>query len=578
MKSFALTLLLLLCCSACSTVKVQQTVEAGHQAEAVQYTADTGCSYFYFLWGKSAELKGPAYYAEAAEAYDKALVCDERATYVMQSLAILLLQMDKRQQAIAKLEGLLELQPDDLHVVSLLANVYAASGHLDKAVELYRRFLERQPDNQQALLLLGTFYARHKRYAEAQEILETLLKLNNKSPDGHLYLARLYRELKMYDRAISQYEKSLELRWSTVLAMEAADLMEAQGQYEKAAALYRRLLAEDETNEHARVQLAEIYLRQGEVDKALVTLKELKDYSSDVEQVDLTIGRILMEQKRYAEAEAQFRRMLDVDPDSEAARTLLAMVYYETGREQQAVDTLKVIGPDSENYADVVAMMARMLVDMGNFDQAESLLTEAIERGTEPLSRLYILLASLYQKKGETEEARKIYKQALGQFPNDHQLYFEYGMFLDKTGEHDQAMKIMEKVLELNPDDPYALNYIAYTWVERGINLDKAQKYLLDAVGQLPDDGFVRDSLGWLYFRQGAYKKAVQELEKAHELEKEDPTILEHLADAYGKVGKVSAAAECYKKAMELYQEEDRKEAVRQKLHALPVEPRKDAP
>lgn len=571
-----LILLAALSCTSCSTMSEQKAVDASRRMETEDNMADTGCSYFYYLWGKSAELSGPEYFDEAVEAYEKALVCDEGATPVMQSLAILLLQMDRRQQAVVRLEKLLALQPNDLQIVSLLANVYAASNQIDKAVETYRRFLERQPDNQQALLLLGTFYARHKRYGEAEAVLEKLLVLDNDSPDGHQYLARLFRELNLFDRSINHYKLALSQRWSTLLALEAADLMEAQGKYEDAAELYRRMLAEDEANEHARVQLADIYMRLDSVDEALAILEELKDYTVDVAQVDLTIGRILIEKKRFSDAEVHFRNMLELYPEFEAARSLLALVYYEEGRKKEAIDTLAAIGPESENYSEVVIMLARMLVEMEDFDGAEALLVEAIERGTEPLGRMYTLLASLYQKRGQIDEARKIFQQAVEQFADDHRVYFEYGMFLDKIGEPQEAMKIMERVLELNPDDPYALNYIGYSWADKGINLEKAQQYLLEAVRQLPQDGFIRDSLGWVYYRQGVFEKAVQELEKAHQLEEGDPTILEHLGDAYLKIGNRPAAIERYRKALELYEDEEKKEAVRHKLQALPVELRKD--
>ena len=127
MKRVAVILFIFIGLSACSALSVQQDNEATHRMETEQSVADTGCSYFYFLWGKSAELSGPEHFDEAVEAYEKALVCDENAIYVMQSLAILLLQMDRRQQALLRLEKLLALQPGDLQVVSLLANVYAAS-------------------------------------------------------------------------------------------------------------------------------------------------------------------------------------------------------------------------------------------------------------------------------------------------------------------------------------------------------------------------------------------------------------------------------------------------------------------
>jgi tetratricopeptide (TPR) repeat protein len=572
-------LILLMLCTSCAGLSTRpETGEKQIGAAQEEAPADTACSYFYFLLGKSAELDGPEFYDEALEAYEKALVCDENATYVMQSLAILLLQMNRKQQAAVRLEKLVALHPTDLQIVSLLASIYAASKEIDKAVATYQAFLEREPENQQALLLLGTFYARHKRYGEAEKILDRLLSIDSNSADGHQYLARLYRELKLFDRAIEHYQKALSLRWSTLLAMETADLLESEGKYEDAVALYQKIIEEDELNEHARAQLADIYLKTGQVDKAISVLEELKDYTMDVQQVDLAIGRILVESNRYREAVAHFRKMIQLYPDFDAARTLLAMVYYEMGDKRAAIGELAAIEPQSEGYADALMMQTRILIELDEYSQAESLLKKAIEQGIEPLSRMYTLLAALYQKKGQPEEARKIFQQALANFADDPRVYFEYGIFLDKTGDQEGALEAMQKVLDINPKDPYALNYIGYTWADKGINLQQAEEYLQEAVRQLPQDGYIRDSLGWLYYKQGNYQEAVRQLEKASSLESDDPTILEHLGDAYRQIDKLDAAVENYDKAVELFEGEEKKEAVRAKIRVLLDELQKDLP
>lgn len=569
-KCIIAVLLLAGCLSCCSPVLSPGRHTAPEPPDNTPQ-ADTQCSYFYYLVGRAAELRGHEHYDEAVEAYEKALVCDQRATHVMRNLAVLLLRMNRPQRALIWLEKILALDPTDLATVSLVAKIYAVEGQTTEAVAAYQKFLKLEPDNQQALLLLGTFYAHQRHYAEAKRILEKLLSLDSKSADGYLYLAKLYRELKLPEQAARYYKKSLSLRWSTLTAIEAADLLEGMSRYREAEKLYLRMLDEDDANEHARLRLADIYARLGEVDKAVGMLQKLKQYSPEPQQVDLAIGQVLVENERLDEAEVQFKKMIVDYPEFEATRTLLAMVYYEKGDKEEAVKQLAAIPRDSDSYADALVMRVRMLVAMQDFQQAESLLKEAIKGGVEPLSKMYTLLASLYQKVGRMEEARKIFRQALSLFANDHQVFFEYGIFLDKTGDRQGALKAMQKVLELNPDDPYALNYIGYTWADKGVRLEKAERYLQKAVQQLPKDGFVRDSLGWVYFKLGKVDAAISELETASALEPEDPTIAEHLGDACAGKGDTDAAARNYQRAMKFYTEEEKRQEVRAKLQALPV-------
>src|SRR5262249_33862868 len=96
--------------------------------------------------------------------------------------------------------------------------------------------------------------------------------------------------------------------------------------------------------------------------------------------------------------------------------------------------------------------------------------------------------------------------------------------------------------LELFPDQPHVLNYLGYSWIDQGINLDEGMDMIKKAVQQRPDDGYIVDSLGWAYFRLGNYDEATKQLERAIELKPEDPTINDHLGDAYWRVTRVSEA------------------------------------
>ena len=100
----------------------------------------------------------------------------------------------------------------------------------------------------------------------------------------------------------------------------------------------------------------------------------------------------------------------------------------------------------------------------------------------------------------------------------------------------------MKKALELQPEQPHVLNYLGYSWIDQGINLDEGMKMIKRAVDQRPDDGYIVDSLGWAYYRIGNYEDAVKNLERAIDLKPEDPTINDHLGDAYWRVGRTLEA------------------------------------
>ena len=115
----------------------------------------------------------------------------------------------------------------------------------------------------------------------------------------------------------------------------------------------------------------------------------------------------------------------------------------------------------------------------------------------------------------------------------------------------------MKTVISLDAKNANALNYLGYTYAELGENLDEAEHLIKEALKQKPDDGYITDSLGWVYFKKGLLIKALKYLKKAVSLVPDDPIILEHLGDAYLKTSDKKKALQFYKRSL-LKKEKDR--------------------
>ncbi len=144
--------------------------------------------------------------------------------------------------------------------------------------------------------------------------------------------------------------------------------------------------------------------------------------------------------------------------------------------------------------------------------------------------------------------------------PNDkgNTVYYYYrGICEERSHQWSKAEVDMKKALELQPDQPHVLNYLGYSWIDQGTNLDEGMKMIKEAVKQRPDDGYIVDSLGWAYFRIGNYEEAAKTLERAIDLKPEDPTINDHLGDAYWRVGRTLEAKFQWAHARDLKPEPD---------------------
>lgn len=529
--------------------------------------ADTQCAYFYYLWGKTAENKG--HLEEALDAFEKAVVCDAEADYVIRQLTVLLLRMDRKQQALEWADKLISANPDDQKVKMFQADLLASIGEEAKAIALYETLLAQQPNDPELLLKVGRQYLSALDYLKARDRFEQLVAVEPDSFMGYYYLARLYRELKFSQKAAAAYQKALALNLTPPLAVEAAEFYESQKMVDEAIALYQGLLVEEETSEEAANRLVRIYLARNQSDQALAVLQDLRRNATDSQKIDFTIGRIFMDQHKYQEAIKIFKAMLVREPGLDLARSLLAMALYESGDRPQAKALLLAVKKEAKGYDDALSLLIKMYAEEKAFPKAIALINKAIKEAAGDNPKYYFALASLYEEQGKETEAERVLLDTVHKFPQTEMAFFTYGMFLERHGRLDEAMAQMEKVLVINPRDPLALNYIGYSWADRGENLPQALDYIQKAVVERPDDGFILDSLGWVYFRMGEFQQAVEVLEKAILLEPQDPTIHEHLGDVYLAFHKPQLALENYQRSLALSDKVEDQTRVTSKIEAI---------
>ncbi|MDD9876982.1 MAG: tetratricopeptide repeat protein, partial [Magnetovibrio sp.] len=145
-------------------------------------------------------------------------------------------------------------------------------------------------------------------------------------------------------------------------------------------------------------------------------------------------------------------------------------------------------------------------------------------------------------------------------------LLYSRGIALERAKRWPEAEKDFLKALEFEPDQPYVLNYLGYSWVDRGVHLERALEMIHNAVRRRPNDGYIIDSLGWVYYRLGNYPKAVLELERAVQIRPEDPVINDHLGDAYWRVGRELEARFQWQRSLSLDPDEKVEAEVLKKL------------
>lgn len=527
---------------------------------------DLSCSYFYFLWGSHAESNEQ--YREALEAYQKALICDQKADYVKRKLPVLLLKMGETDKAITWLEKEIEKKPHAIQLKLFLANLYARQNKADKAIELYNSVLEMEPDNEDVQFRLAFLYSYKKEYGIAEKKLRLLLKKNDEHYFAHFYLARTLKKEGKIAEAVKEYEKALALNWSRELAFEIGQFYAEQKQYTDALKIYSSVIKNNPDDERAALSRIQVLLDMGSNDRALEELKEIRKRSSDKTRIDIIAAKILLRKKDFSGAESLLLDLVN-KTEKQEPHYLLAMIYFQNKNYSLALHHLQSIAPSSVIFEEAVYLQTRILRKLKKPDEAISLLEKYISSPKSRSPLFYALLSVFYQGQKKNDKAISLLDRAVHIYPENPQLFFEYGLLLEKNGEHRQAMVIMQKVVKLKPDHAEALNFIGYTWADNSIHLEKALKYIEKAAQLKPGNGYIIDSLGWVHYRLGNLEKARKEILKALELEPDDPHIFDHLGDIYSSMELKKEAVKTWEKAFKMFKDEKKRNLVKQKIRAL---------
>jgi len=528
-------------------VAAKESLQQAPRAAAAESESDFGCSYFYALWGRHAELL--LRFEEALDAYEKAMICDPRAEYISEKIPLLLLRLERTDEAGLWLQRYLVGHPDDTGMRVLYAKVLQRQEKTVQAMQQYQLISERHPDDPAILLLLAEMYLSANQLDKAQAIVERILSIDQTSYSGHVLMARLLVLQEKPDEAIGRYQMALQRNWSSELQMELGELYIKTARYDEATALYKQIIEREDQNQNARIGLVHVYLLQKQDEQALAELNRLRPLADQPGRVDLTIARIYAKQKQYNKAIAIVEKILEKENISEA-RFFLAVMLAQEGKYERALKQARLIDRKAPEYQEALFLQVRILQEQNRLEPARRLLEKSIVSPDLRNAEMYILLAAIHQSQGKDDLSKMVLLQGLEAYPNDENLLYEYGLYLENSGDHGAALQVMEKIIELKPDNAAALNFVGYSWADNKVNLDKALEYIQRALELKPENGYIHDSLGWVYYRLGKIEQAIKALEAAVQLSPDDAAILDHLGDVYLASGRVRQALETYRKAV----------------------------
>ncbi len=497
----------------------------------------------------------------------------------------------------------LALDPDNQTLQQSLMLAMIAGGHFDDALPLAKKLKSVADVERYSRLALGVEAIKTKEYRAA----ENWLKLAEESDLDRLITGilsgwALSGSGKTAD-AIDHVQALEGPSWFALFQNFHSALLADVAGDGKAGDLYQKVMddrasinAAPDTWMHAVEAYATWLARQGRADEAqaildqgeevgpdrpaIIALREkirsggrIQPYVASVQQgaaeLLLDVGTALNRGggEAFVRLYLQYARALD--PKNGAILFELGGVSEQMGKSQTAIEYYGQVPAASPLKRLSELQLGLNLADLDRYDEAVAHLKSALAEDPDD-ARAYLALGGVYSSKEDYQAAAALYDAAVARITlakgDDWNLFYQRGIAYERLKEWDKAEPNFKRALELYPDQPQVLNYLGYSWVDMGINLEQGLDMIRKAVDLRPRDGYIVDSLGWAYYRLGRFDEAAVELERAVELKPDDPTINDHLGDVYWRIGRRLEATFQWSHARDLHPEPDLLAQIEKKL------------
>ena len=437
----------------------------------------------------------------------------------------------------------------------------ALEGRFDKAEKRLSSISKRGVSRFAAPLLLAWINSAQGDLAGAVKAVESTKKNAAFKALRNLHLGLIYEQAdktKLAEQALREAAKS---SISVRAIMAYGSFLERQGRNTEAKRIYKNY-----TKKHASDVLEGALERVASNRPPPVLIATAKD---GLAEVFFNIAGVLAQGRSSDLALIYGRLALRLKPSFPLAQLLLGGLLESLSRGADAIIIYNQVSPQSALHWSARLSRASILDEMGRTEEAITLLQQmAVERKDrfEPLTRM----GDLYRSKKKFEKAINAYNWALKRINTSDEthwsLFYARGIAFERTKNWQYAERDFLRALELSPEQPLVLNYLGYSWVDRGVNLSRAKNLIARAVELRPNDGYIVDSLGWVLYRLGDFAGATKHLERAVILRPEDPTINDHLGDAYWRVGRKFEARFQWKRALSLDPEKEQIPVIRKKF------------
>ena len=430
-----------------------------------------------------------------------------------------------------------ELDQNSIEAKQILAELLIASGNLAKAKPLIEELLQKEQTRADGFLYLNGLLAKVENKKNALRFIINIAKPYPKLAEAHFSIA--HAAFFAGDKKLAQKElnivNSLKPDWQTAALFQGFIL--SQEWPEKAVEFYRNYLEKYPDANEVRLEYAKVLTSLKKFALAKQEFLKLVNGSLASPEISLTVALLAVELEDSKLAEEYLNQSLERgynQPDR--IYLYLARIHDERGEAKKALSYLDKVA-SGEFFMDAKLYAAEIISKSQSVDDAVNSLDQYKNLNEQEKLKFLQAKTALYFNNNRAQDAWTLMAKEEENFKNVPEFKFDYALLAEKMGNTLLMEQLLKEAIKLKPDYALAYNALGYSYADRNIKLQEAKKYIEIALSIQPNNHYILDSMGWVYFRLGDLDIAYQFVKKAYDI-KADPEIAAHLGEILWKQGK----------------------------------------
>ena len=432
----------------------------------------------------------------------------------------------------------LDVDPESKTAQKMLISVLIVSNRLDELAPYLIRMLESDKTVlAENLLSLNRMFARYSDRPGVFRLIDRVCQSYAGIPEAHYALAVAANNAGMTERANQEARRALELRpdWE-MAALLQAQLMMRQS-LDQAIQFMEGFFERHPEASDIQLQLARALVGARRYGDAKHHFDQLLLAYPDSPEVVYSVAILALQLNDRALAESQLKHYVSLNvQDKNPAYYYLGQIAEESDRNEDALSFYAQV-VSGEHYLPAQIRRARVLSEQGQLDQGREVLRSAKTANADDRVQLQVVEAALLRDAGRVQEAFDYLDGLLAQQPEQPELMYETALIAERLNQVELMEIRLRRLIELRPDNPQAYNALGYAYADRNERLPEARQLIEKALELAPEDGFILDSMGWVLFRQGDLAEALSYLERSY-AKRNDPEIAAHLGEVLWAMGR----------------------------------------